>query len=76
MCEHLHSTWVYPASDAGVLWVVFHSDGESVLSNSLSVKRSVHLHLTCLTEAKRKSSECIAILYITICLKAYYQCAA
>lgn len=46
--------WVYPASDAGVLWVVFDRDGESVLRHSLSVKWSVHLHHTCLTDTERK----------------------
>lgn len=43
--QRLHS-WKrrYPASDARVLGVVFDSDGQPVLSHSLSVQGSVHLH--------------------------------
>lgn len=58
MCECLQCMCTgerdYPASDAGVLWVVFDSDGESVLSHSLSVQWSVHLHHTCLTDTEKK----------------------
>lgn len=55
--QRLHS-WKrrYPASDARVLGVVFHSDGQPVLGHSLSVQGSVHLHHTSLsTDAQIKS---------------------
>lgn len=61
--QWLHS-WKrrYPASDARVLGVVFHSDGQPVLGHSLSVQGSVHLHHTRLsTDAQIKTFAWIAV---------------